>query len=154
MGALTMLKALPLSYNRDLQEDKVFLFDGLDTTVASVRLMHRMLVDAQFRAERMARALAGDFSNATDLADYLVPKGVPFRQCHEIVGKMVRFCIDRKIGIEDMTLEQMKGFSPLFEADALEVAKHSAVMRARTSRGGTGPSAVQDQIARAKKAMT
>ena len=151
MGSLTMLKALPLSYNRDLQEDKTFLFDGLDTVSSSVRLMKLMLESAVFQPIKMAEKLAGDFSNATDLADYLVTKDLPFRQAHEVVGKIVRYCIEKHIGIEDLTLPQLQEFSSLFGLDVIAKVKPIAVMEARTSYGGTGSSTVIKQIEAAKK---
>lgn len=145
-GALVMLKALPLSYNRDLQEDKGFLFDALDTALSSVSLMHLMLSRAQFRTERMRQAVRGDFSNATDLADYLVRKGMPFRQAHEVVGRVVQHCLKQGIALEDLSVEQLRTFSDLFDADAVQVLQPEAVLKARRSRGGTAPEAVREQI--------
>lgn len=150
MGSLTLLKALPLSYNRDLQEDKVHLFEGLDSVEACLRLMHRMVSDARFNSEKMAKHVEGDFSNATDLADYLVRKGIPFRQCHEIVGKMVRYCIQNQIPLENMSLEELRKFSSLFDETALPLIQPLAVMEARKSRGGTSSEAVRFQIQQAK----
>lgn len=152
-GMLVTLKALPLSYNRDLQEDKEFLFDALDTVLSSVRLMHLMLERAQFHPERMAQAVRGDFSNATDLADYLARKGMPFRQAHEVVGQIVLYCIQQGIALEDLSLEQLKAFSNLFEADALLAVQPMRVMEARRSEGGTAPEAVRQQIAQAKRLL-
>ena len=151
VGSLTLLKGLPLSYNRDLQEDKTFLFEGLDTTISSVRLMRIMLENAKFNSERMEKAIDGDYSNATDVADYLVRKGLTFRQSHEISGAVVRACISRAIGIEDLTLKEIQAFSPLFEADILDKVSPRAVMHARTSQGGTGPKAVSVQLQEARK---
>jgi argininosuccinate lyase len=150
MAALTLLKGLPLSYNRDLQEDKAFLFEGLDTATSSVRLMRIMLENSKFNAVRMAAALNGDFSNATDLADYLVRKGLTFRQSHEIAGSVVKVCLSRKIGIEDLTLKDLQAQSPLFESDILDRISPVAVMKARTSEGGTSPQSVKLQIQNAK----
>lgn len=152
-GALVMLKALPLSYNRDLQEDKGFLFDALDTALSSVALMHLMLSRAQFRTERMRQAARGDFSNATDLADYLVRKGMPFRQAHEVVGRAVQYCLKQGIALEDLSVEQLRAFSNLFDADAVQILQPEAVMQARRSDGGTSPQAVQQQIALARKLL-
>ena len=154
VSLLMTLKGLPLSYNRDLQEDKEALFTGLDTVRACVKLMHRMLVDARFSQERMEKTLSGDFSNATDLADYLAKKGMPFRQCHEVVGAIVRDCIQGGMTLETLTFDQIKPYSSLFEKDVLEVLPHRAVMNARTSRGGTSAVAVKDQIQRAKALLT
>jgi len=152
-GALVMLKALPLSYNRDLQEDKSFLFDALDTVLSSVALMHLMLSRAQFRTERMREAVHGDFSNATDLADYLVRKGMPFRQAHEVVGRVVQYCLKQGAVLEELSVEQLRAFSNLFDADAVQVLQPEAVLEARRSYGGTAPEAVQQQIALARKLL-
>lgn len=150
VGALTMLKALPLSYNRDLQEDKEFLFNGLDTVMSSVKLMKLMLESAKFETSRMAAAVAGDFSNTTDLADYLAKKkGMPFRQAHEVAGRVVLGCLEQGISLEDMTLPQLKAYCPLFDEEVLALIKPLAVMGARTSQGGTAPSAVKEQIKKA-----
>jgi argininosuccinate lyase len=153
IGMLTVMKALPLSYQRDLQEDKYHLFEGLDSVRYCVKLMYCQMQKAKFRKEKMLESLKGDASNATDLADYLAKKGVPFREAHEIVGKIVRYSLSNTCPIEDLTLPQLKEFHPLFESEALEVVKHIEVMKARTSYGGTAPSAVQIQIENAKKIM-
>jgi len=153
VGAVTMLKGLPLSYNRDLQEDKVHLFDGVDTTRSCVRLMNLMLSQITFFPEKMAEAVRGDFSNATDLADYLVTKGMPFRQAHELVGAIVRECLNKQIPLEAMSLDQMRAFSPLIEASVFNALPPLSVLKARTSRGGTSPSAVQFQIQKAKELL-
>ena len=155
VGALTMLKGLPLSYNRDLQEDKTFLFEGLDTT-----LSQRSLSCGSCWRTRSSTpsgwktAINGDYSNATDIADYLVRKGLTFRQSHEISGAVVRACISRKIGIEDLTLKELQSFSPLFESDVLNQVSPRAVMSARTSQGGTGPKAVAHQIQLGQKTLS
>lgn len=153
-GALVMLKALPLSYHRDLQEDKGFLFDALDTVSSSVRLMHLMLERAQFRTERMRQAVHGDFSNATDLADYLVRRGMPFRQAHEVVGRIVLHCLQQGRALEELSLEDLRAFSALFDADALQAIQPEAVMSARRTRGGTAPDAVRQQIALAREQLS
>jgi len=153
MGSLTLLKALPLSYNRDLQEDKTFLFEGLDTTRACLRVMLLMLEGAEFKTQRMADALRGDFSNATDLADYLVRQGLTFRQSHEIVGRVVRNCLSRHVGLEDMTLEELRSFSPLIGTEVIALLKHHNVLKVRNSLGGTGPDSVREQIQSAKKRL-
>lgn len=148
-GALMMLKALPLSYNRDLQEDKRFLFDGLDSARSCTRIMLVMLENARFRADRMAQAVARDFSNATDLADFLVRKGMAFRQAHEVVGVIVRHCLERGLGLEDLTWEELRSFHALFDQSVASVTAPVAVMRARLSEGGTAPTRVKEQILRA-----
>ncbi len=153
MGALTMLKALPLSYNRDLQEDKTFLFEGVDTALASVRLMRLMLSTAKFNADRMKASLKGDFSNATEIADYLAAKGMPFRQAHEISGKTVKFCTEKKKAIEDLTLAELQTIHPDFAAEVIPLLSHYAAMKARKSEGGTGIEAVERQIVLAEKSV-
>jgi argininosuccinate lyase len=153
MGTLTTLKGLPLSYNRDLQEDKKHLFDGLDNARACVRAATILLEGTRFRADRMREALRGDFSNATDLADYLAKKGVPFRDAHEVVGLIVRDCLKRGRALEDLSAEELRAYSAHFGRDAVEVLPHAAVMAARQSRGGAAPSAVREQLARAKKLL-
>lgn len=152
-GALVMLKALPLSYNRDLQEDKSPLFDALDTVHDSVALMHLMLSRTQWRTERMRQAVHGDFSNATDLADYLVRKGLPFRRAHEVVGRVVHYCLKQGRALESLQVEELRQFSDLFDIDAVQAIQPEAVLQARMTRGGTSPDAVQRQIAHARQLL-
>jgi argininosuccinate lyase len=151
MGALTMMKGLPLAYNRDQQEDKFHLFQGLDVTFASVRLMKTMLEGASFKREKMAAALAGDFSNATDLADQLAKLGIPFREAHEVVGVIVRHCLKNGRALESLTLEELHQFHAAFDQTTVDLLSHRAVMNARTSRGGTAPNAVILQLELARK---
>lgn len=153
MGALTLLKGLPLSYNRDLQEDKYHLFAGLDCVHASVRLACVMMERADWNVERMAKACVGDQSNATDLADYLVRKGMPFRQTHEVAGKAVRLALEKEIGVEALPLSDLKKLSPLFENDVFPLLEPRVVMSTRNSRGGTGVEAVGQQLALARALM-
>jgi argininosuccinate lyase len=149
MGAMTMMKALPLSYNRDMQEDKVHLFEGLETVTSCVRLMLLTVQKAQWNTERMKAALKADFSNATDLADDLVEKGISFREAHEVVGHIVQKCIAAKKGLEDLTLAELQASHKLFDAKTVTKLSHMAVMNARTSEGGTGEVAVREQIKKA-----
>ncbi len=150
VSVATMMKGLVLGYNRDTQEDKPPLFDSLDLAVASVLLMWEMIAGAKFNTERMAAATRGDFSTATDLADFLAEKGVPFRTAHEQVGKIVRACIDRKIGLEDLTPELLKKIAPKVPKEALKVLDPRASVNSRESEGGTGPKAVAKQLRQAK----
>lgn len=154
MGMLTMMKGLPLSYNRDLQEDKAYLFDGLDMTLSSLNLMNLMLGRATWKKEKMSLALQGDFSNATDLADDLVLKGLPFREAHEVVGKVVNFCLQNHLALEKLNLKQLNEFSSLFDQTSVAKLPHLAVLKARTSEGGTGPTAVLEQLKKAKVLFT
>ncbi len=150
MGSLTMMKALPLAYNRDMQEDKIHLFEGLETVRACVRLMDLMLQKTTWKTEKMSQALRQDFSNATDLADDLVEKGLSFREAHEVIGLLVQSCLKQKIGLEDLSLDQLKKAHTLFDEKSKTKLTHIAVMKARTSEGGTSPQAVQAQIKKAK----
>lgn len=153
MGALTMMKALPLSYNRDMQEDKVHLFSGLETLSDSVHLMSLMFVSLKWKTENMEAALKGDFSNATDLADDLVKKGLSFREAHEIVGGLVQKCIREGKNLENLTLAELKAHNKAFDALSVSQLSHRSVMNARTSEGGTSPSAVREQILRAEAVL-
>lgn len=150
-GMLALLKGLPLTYNRDLQDDKPLLFATMDTTISSVTLMCQMLEKARWNTERMRHALHSDFSTATELADYLVRKGVPFREAHAIVGGIVRECLQQGVALESLTVETLQRHHLRFEADALEAIDPMQAVRARTILGGTAPEAVQQQIKQAKQ---
>jgi len=153
IGMTSVLKGLPLSYQRDLQEDKVHLFQGLDCVQECVHAAQHLLEGTTFLPEKMARSLTTDFSNATDVADYLVKKGLPFRSAHEVVGKIVVACLDQKCSLTDLPLEQMKRFSDLIEQDLYEKLKPESVAAARSERGGTAPEAVKFQIGLAKEKL-
>jgi argininosuccinate lyase len=150
---LTLMKGLVLAYNKDMQEDKEPLFDAYDTAFACVRLMNRMLEGAQFRPARMAEAMRGDFSTATDLADALAAAGVPFREAHEVIGRLVRDCIAGGRVLEDLSLADLRAFDARFPETSLEAITPAASAAARTSRGGTAPAAVREQLERAKAAL-
>lgn len=147
---LTLMKGLVLAYNKDMQEDKEPLFDAVDTARACVRLMHRMLEGATFNADRMRQSLHGDFSTATDLADALASDGVPFREAHEIVGRVVKESIAKGVGLEDLNLGDLKAYDERFTEKALAAILPLASANARVSRGGTGTLAVTEQIERAR----
>ena len=153
MTLLTLMKGLVLTYNKDMQEDKEPLFDAADTVTLCVSLMHRMLETAAFKPERMKAAMRGDFSTATDLADALAADGVPFREAHEIVGRIVRGCIAEKIGLEDLTLEALQSYDPRFTAVALDAITPEASANARTSQGGTARVAVEAQLQLARASL-
>ncbi len=153
MGALTMMKSLPLSYNRDMQEDKVHLFEGIETVQSCLEMIHLTLTKCEWKKERMSGALKKDFSNATDLADDLVEKGISFREAHEIVGHVVQACIKRGIGLEDMTLADLQAQHPKFDAKTKSRLTHLAVLQARNSEGGTSPFAVSKQLDQARKIL-
>lgn len=153
MGSLTMMKGLPLAYNRDMQEDKIHLFSGIDTVTSCLKLTKLMLQKARWNKEQMQLALARDFSNATDLADDLVEKGLSFREAHEVIGRLVQTCLYAKRGLEDLSLEDLKSAHPLFNEKSLKKIPHLAVLNARTSAGGSGPTAVREQIEQARRKL-
>jgi argininosuccinate lyase len=150
MAMLTLVKGLPMAYNRDLQEDKEGLFRTYENVTSCLRMMASMLADVRFRSDNMALALKGGFLNATDLADYLVTKGVPFRKAHEIVGQLVRHCIEEKKGLEDLTLDEMSPYSPFIGQDAMRSLGMRYSVERRASYGGTAPDQVEKQIEMAR----
>jgi argininosuccinate lyase len=149
-AALTVMKGLPLTYHSDMQEDKEPLFDSVDTLDAILTVLPPMLSSLTFNVERMREAAGAHFATATDLADYLVRKGVPFRQAHEAVGRAVRHCIESGKSLGACSLEELRQFSPLFEADVFQMITVEASLRARTVVGGTAPEAVRQALAHAK----
>ncbi len=151
MALLTTVKALPLAYNKDLQEDKEGVFDALDTVKFSLAVFAQIVAGMKVRKENMRRAVEEDFSNATDAADYLVKKNLPFRQAHEVAGKLVHYCIEKNIYLKDLTLDEFKNFSPLFDADIHDAIKPETCVAARNSQGGTSPKQVEIQIELARK---
>lgn len=150
MCLLTTLKGLPLAYNKDLQEDKEPLFDALDTYRNSLRLLAALAPRLQWHPEVMRRAAAAGFSLATDLADYLARKGLPFREAHAVVGRIVRHLHESGEELESLSLQELQVFSELFAADALDLLTVEQAVASRTSYGGTAPSAVRAQIMAAR----
>ncbi|WP_027416082.1 argininosuccinate lyase [Aneurinibacillus terranovensis] len=153
MGMLTVLKGLPLAYNKDMQEDKEGMFDTVATLHGALSLFAPMIRTMKVRKEKMRQAVAEDFSNATDLADYLVNKGMPFRQAHEVVGKTVLYCIEWGKYLLDLTLEEYKQFSELFGDDIYAALDPQQVVNARNVLGGTAKNQVEKQIASAFDAV-
>ncbi|MCI1859324.1 MAG: argininosuccinate lyase [Sporolactobacillus sp.] len=153
IGLMTVLKGLPLAYNKDLQEDKEGIFDTVKTITGALRLLTPILETMTVNKGRMRRAVENDYSNATDIADYLAKKGLPFREAHEITGKMVLYAIERKKYLLDLTLEEYKRFSPLFAADIFDKLQPEQVMRARESEGGTAPHQIHRQLKLAKEKL-
>jgi argininosuccinate lyase len=143
---LTLLKGLPMTYNRDLQEDKEPLFDAVDTVKDCLTIFTEMLAHTEFNAAGMYQAASGGFSTATDVAEYLVEKGVPFRQAHEIVGHMVAHLVKSKKTLADLSLRDYQKFYAGFEADIAFRIKPENSVNARRHRGGTATSAVQERI--------
>lgn len=152
-GMLTLLKGLPLTYNRDLQEDKIYLFEVIDTLSGCLPAMAGMIGGLKINKERLAEA-AGGFSVATDFADYLVTKGLPFRQAHEVVGKMVKACLDEDKTLAQLTLPELQNFDRRFEADALALADPAASAAGRVSPGGTGTESILIQLKTAEAKIT
>ncbi|WP_126457102.1 argininosuccinate lyase [Sulfuriflexus mobilis] len=147
---LTLMKSQPLAYNKDNQEDKEPLFDTVDTLLASVHLYTEMLADIQVNKKSMYEAAARGFSTATDLADYLVRKGVAFRDAHEVVGLSVRFCIDNNKDLPDCSLAELQQFSKVIEDDVYAVLTLEGSVSARNHIGGTAPEQVRAAIGRAR----
>lgn len=152
-GVLGLLKGLPLSYNRDLQEDKSYLFDGVDTVNHCLEAMLVLLQNSAFQTTRMAESVRGDFSNATDIADALVRKGMPFREAHGLTGQIVADSIAEGKALEDLSLQQMQLYSSLLDAEDLRSIAPHEVMSKRNSSGGTGKKAVTEQWLQAKDKM-
>ncbi|MDL2280524.1 argininosuccinate lyase [Selenomonadales bacterium OttesenSCG-928-I06] len=146
IALLTVTKGLPLAYNKDLQEDKEGLFDTIDTIKFSLAVYKEILLGMKVNEVRMRAVLRDDFSNATDMADYLVKKGMPFRQAHEVAGKCVAYCIAEKKALLDLSLEEFKSFSELFSEDVLEAMQIETCVDKRNSFGGTGSSQVQKTL--------
>lgn len=153
VGLLTMLKGLPLAYNKDMQEDKEGLFDTVDTLKMSLTLYAAMLRTLKINEERMYAAVAGDFASATDLADYLVRKGLPFREAHAVVGGLVGRCVAEGRQLSDLTAGEMQEASPLLGAEALPLLLPEACVAARQARGGTAREAVVEQLKRARELL-
>jgi len=150
---LTMLKALPLAYNKDMQEDKEAIFDSVDTVLHCISLFAAMLKTMRVNRENMRRAAAEGFINATDCADYLAKKGVPFREAYKITGQIVAFCIDNALTLETMAIEQYREFSDVFEKDIYESIDLDICVSKRTSFGGTAPEQVKLRIADIRSAL-
>ena len=153
MAMLTAVKGLPLAYNKDLQEDKEGLFDAIDTVKFSLAVYAQLIRGMKVRADVMRHAVEADFSNATDLADYLVQKGMPFRQAHTVAGQSVAQCIARGIWLRDMSLADYQKLSPLFDEDVYEVIRPETCVACRNSHGGTSYEQVESQLDAAEALM-
>ncbi|MDQ7188168.1 argininosuccinate lyase [Lactococcus lactis] len=150
---LTVMKGLPLAYNKDLQEDKEGMFDSADTIITSLTVMNGMLSTLNVNRVNMENSTEQDFSNATELADYLAAKGLPFRKAHELVGLLVLDCIKKGIYLQDVNLQDYQMLSPLINEDVYEVLKSRTAVSRRNSLGGTGFESVKKQIEEAKKEL-
>lgn len=150
---LTVMKGLPLAYNKDLQEDKEGMFDSADTIITSLTVMNGMLSTLTVNRVNMEKSTEQDFSNATELADYLAAKGLPFRKAHELVGLLVLDCIKKGIYLQDVNLQDYQMLSPLINEDVYEILKSRTAVSRRNSLGGTGFESVKKQIEEAKKEL-
>ena len=142
----TLMKSLPLAYNKDMQEDKPPCFDAADTLKACISIFTEMISTVTFNKVTMRKAVKYGFMNATDAADYLVRKGIPFRDCHEIIGKIVLYCVNNNTAIEDIPLETLKEFSDKFDEDIYENIDPEACIRAKKSTGSTSFESVKEQL--------
>jgi len=155
VSLLTLLKGLPYAYDRDLQEDKEALFDALDTARATLRMFRPMMATARFRKDRMEAACVGGFLEATDVAEYLVRKGLPFRKAHEVAAQVVRDCgAAGQRSIAERTLEELRSRCDLFDADLYEVIRPITALRNRGRSGGPAPEAVQAQIVELRRRLS
>ena len=151
MSLLTTMKGIPLAYNKDLQEDKELAFDAMDTAKGCIALFNGMLATMKFNKEVMEKSSKNGFTNATDAADYLVNHGVPFRDAHGIVGQIVLYCIDKNIAIDDMSLEELKAISPVFEEDIYDAISMETCVNKRLTIGAPGKEAMEKVIALEKE---
>lgn len=147
MSMLTVMKGLPLAYNKDMQEDKEMTFDAIDTAKGCIHLFNGMAATMKFNKDVMEKSAKNGFINATDAADYLVNHGVPFRDAHSIVGRLVLYCIDKNCAIEDLSIEELKAISPVFEADVYDAISLKTCVDKRLTIGAPGKEAMEQVIA-------
>ena len=150
MSLLTMMKGIPLAYDKDIQEDKEASFDAIDTVAGCIRLMTGQLSTMKFNTAVMNDSASKGFTNATDLADYLVGKGVPFRDAHSYVGRIVLYCIDKDCAIDDLALDELRSICPVFEDDVYEAISIKTCIEKRNTKGAPGPDAMKAQIEEAR----
>lgn len=153
IGLLTVMKGLPLAYDKDMQEDKEGVFDALDTLYFALDIYAGMISTMTVNGDHTREVLESDFSNATDMADYLAKKGLPFRQAHAVVGNAVHYCIEHHKVLLDLSMEEFRSMSPLFEEDIKEALSIENCVKNRESYGGTGPKSVERQQTHAEKAI-
>ena len=146
MSLLTTMKGLPLAYNKDMQEDKELTFDAIDTVKGCLALFDGMVKTMKFNKEIMAESAMNGFTNATDAADYLVNHGVPFRDAHGIIGRLVLYCIDKQTSIDKLSLEELKEISPVFEEDIFDAVSLKTCVEKRLTMGAPGPEMMKEVI--------
>ena len=151
ISILTTMKGLPLAYNKDMQEDKELTFDAIDTVKGCLALFEGMLRTMKFRKDRMEKSAMKGFANATDAADYLVGHGVPFRDAHGIIGRLVLYCIDKQCSIEELKIEELKTISPVFEEDIYDAISLKTCVEKRLTVGAPGPAVMGVVIDTAKE---
>ena len=151
VSILTTMKGIPLAYNKDMQEDKEFTFDAIDTVKGCIALFNGMIATISFNKENMEKSAKNGFTNATDAADYLVNNGVPFRDAHGIVGRLVLYCIDKNISLDEMTLEEYQSISPVFKEDIYEAISMKNCVEKRNTIGAPGAAAMEQVLALHKK---
>ncbi len=154
MSILTTMKGIPLAYNKDMQEDKELTFDAIDTVKGCLALFEGMVRTMKFRKDRMEKSAMKGFTNATDAADYLVGRGVPFRDAHGIIGRLVLYCIDKQCGIEDLSIEELKKISPVFEADVYEAVSLKTCVEKRLTLGAPGFNVMREVIGMHKEYLS
>ena len=153
MQLLTVMKGTPLAYNKDFQEDKESLFDAVDTWKASIQIFARMLEKTEFRMDEIGRQMNKGFLNATDIAEHFAKQGIPFREAHSIVGRMVKACENKGCDFEGLTENELQGIDPRVTKEALGDISIRACVDARVSFGGTAPSEVRRQIQAGRRWM-
>lgn len=153
ISLLTTMKGLPLAYNKDMQEDKEMSFDAIDTVKSLIKLMSGMLSSMKFNHEKMAKSARGGFTNATDAADYLVKKNVPFRDAHEIVGRLVLYGIENNKALDDFTLEEFQNISEVFDNDIYDAISLKTCVEKRNTKGAPGLKAINDEIEASRKLL-
>ncbi len=151
MSILTTMKGIPLAYNKDMQEDKELTFDAIDTAKGCLALFTGMVGTMKFRKDVMENSAKNGFTNATDAADYLVNHGVPFRDAHGIVGRLVLYCLEKNIALDDMSLEEYQAISPVFQEDIYEAISMKTCVEKRVTIGAPGPDAMEQVIALNRK---
>lgn len=154
MGLLTLMKGLPLAYNKDLQEDKEGMFDTVKTVQGSLSIMAGMMNELTFHPDVMKQATERDFSNATELADYLTAKGLPFREAHEVTGKLVKYCVDERLYLRELPITVFQTYSELIQEDVYHALTPEQAVARRNSYGGTGFDAVREQLKEASVCMS
>lgn len=153
MSLYTMMKGLPLAYNKDMQEDKEAVFDTVETVRASLEVAATVLGNMRLREERAREAAACGYMNATELADYLARKGMPFREAHDVVGRVVLHAIERGVELDELTLEELRAFSPLIEEDVFAALSLEQTLKTKSQAGGTSPERVAEALAAARASL-